>query len=323
MRLVRQDEHVVVRINGLRLRVVELLDERENKSRIAPEFRDEVRSAGRHELRRLRRTEQTAHLKRLADLVVQLLPIREHHDGGRAGKFPPDFLRKERHGITLARALRMPEDAQLPLPEPPLPIRLHRRVHPEILVIPREDLRRVSARMVEENEIFKKVEKMLRHTHAAEHRLQRHGPRHTLGEAFPLVEKFVPAPHRSHAGLLAVAEHHKGIRMEKLRHRVQIVRVIVRISVRHIHVVPFQLREEERHPVYKAHDVRPPPIQRPPHPELFHREEMIRPGMLEIEHRRAAFLRPPVGARHRHGDALPDEMIFFLIDREKRRRREI
>ena len=52
----------------------------------------QIGAAGGDELGCLGGTQQAAILKGIADLLVQLVPVGEDHDGGEAGKLPPDLL---------------------------------------------------------------------------------------------------------------------------------------------------------------------------------------------------------------------------------------
>lgn len=325
VRLIRQDEHIMIGIDRLCARLIEFLDERENIARIAMQLFQQILPAGRDELRRLGRAQQTAHFKSPADLRIQLIPVRQHHDRRRAAELPPDLLGEERHGIALAGALRMPENAQLSVAQLPFLIGLYRRIDAQILVIPCKDLGRRAAGMVEEDEIFKNIQKTGRGAHAAEHRFQcdRALVRGILREPLPLVEKFIPASQRSHAGFLPVAEDDKRIRMEEARHRIQIIRVIVRIGIPYIHVVPFQLHENQGDAVHETDDIRPSPVQRPLHPQLLHREEMIPFRMEEINQHGAPFLRGPVPAPYRNGDSVTEKSIFLLINLKERCRGQV
>ena len=135
MGLVGQNQDVVVGIDGLGLRLIEFLDQGEDEAGVAPEFVDQIVAAGRHELPGLCLPQQAAVLKGIADLLVQLLPVGEHHDGGGPGKLPPALLGQEHHGVAFAAALGVPEHPQLAVVQFPGLVGLHRLVDAQVLVV--------------------------------------------------------------------------------------------------------------------------------------------------------------------------------------------
>ena len=82
MRLVGEHHDVVVGQDGLGIGLIELLDEREDISRVAPELLRKVGSAGRAAARGGYAGQASAALERLADLFVQLVAVGQHQEGG-------------------------------------------------------------------------------------------------------------------------------------------------------------------------------------------------------------------------------------------------
>ena len=111
--LVRENKDIMVGVDGLRVRLIELLNQRENKTGVSPELADQIIAADGHKLSGFRLAQQAAVFKGLTDLLVQFLTVGEDHHGGGAGKFPPNLLGQEHHGIALSAALGVPEDTQL------------------------------------------------------------------------------------------------------------------------------------------------------------------------------------------------------------------
>ena len=109
---VRQNQNVVIRVDGRLLGQIELLNQGKHKAGVAPQLFYKVCTAGCNELRSLGFAQQTAVFKGIADLPVQLVTVGQHHNGGRACKLAPDLLRQKDHRITLARPLRVPEHTQ-------------------------------------------------------------------------------------------------------------------------------------------------------------------------------------------------------------------
>lgn len=310
----------MVGIDGLRVRTVEFVDQREDKAGIAAQFRFQIGAAGGDVLGGLRPfAQQPAVFKGVADLLVQLVPVGEDHDGGRTGKLPADLLGEEEHGIALAAALGVPEHAQLAVVQLPGRVGLDRLVDAQVLVVASKDLGGAAAGVVIEDEVFKQVEEVFFPADAAQHGLQRDAAGLLLVEALPLVEKLVLAAEGAHLGLHPVGEDQKSVIVEQMRDRVQIVRVVVGVGVLHVHRGVFEFHEYQRKAVDKADDIRPFSVILAVDFHLLHREEAVFRRILEVDHHGAALLRAPVGAADGDGDAVAQEKVFLLVDLQERR----
>ena len=204
VRLVRHDDNIVVGIDRRGVGLIEFLDQRKDEAGIPFQFLHEIVPARGDKLRCFGFSEQPAVFKRVADLLVQLVAIRQDHERRRTGKFSPNLLREEHHGITLAAALRMPEHAELPVVQLAAGIGLHRLIHAEILVVAGKDLCRAPAGVVVKNEVFQKIEEVFLPADAAQHRFQRNAAGVGLRQTLPLVEKLVFAAERADLRLRAV-----------------------------------------------------------------------------------------------------------------------
>ena len=247
----------MVWIYGLSLRLIEFLDQGKDEAGVAPELVDQIVAAGRHELSGLGLPQQAAVLKGVTDLLVQLLPVGKHHNSGRTGKFPPDFLGQEHHGVALSAALGVPEHPQLAVVQFPGFVGLHRLIDAQVLVVTGQDLGRAAAGVIEEDEIFQQIEKILLFADAPEHGLQGHAALVLLAETLPLVEELVLAAQGTHLCLQAVGEDEEGVIPEQVGDGVQVVGVVVGVGILHVHGVLFQLHKQQRDAIHKAHDVRP------------------------------------------------------------------
>ena len=125
MGLVGHDDDVVGRGDGRDAPLVELLNEGEDKAGVALELFDEVVAALGDVSGCLGGSQQTAVFEGVADLLVQLVPVGEDDEGGGAFKFAADLLGEEEHGVALAAALGVPEDAQLAVSQLALAVDLH------------------------------------------------------------------------------------------------------------------------------------------------------------------------------------------------------
>ena len=325
--LVRHEDDVVVGNNGLGVRAVEFVDQREDEAGVAAQLRLQIGAAGGDVLGGLRPlAQQPAVFKGVADLFVQLVPVGEDHNGGGPGELPADLLGEEEHGVALAAALGVPEHAQLAVIQLPGRVGLDRLVDAQVLVVARQDLGGAAAGVVIEDKVFKQVEEVFFPADAAQHGLQRHAAGFLLVEALPLMEELILTAERADLGLHPVREDQKGVVIEEVRDRVQIVRVVVGVGVLHVHRGVFQLHEQKRQAVDKAHDIRPAAVEIAVDLHLFHREEAVLRWVLEIDHQGAALLRAPVGAADGDGDAVAQEEVFvaqeevfLLVDLQERR----
>ena len=313
----------MIRADRLRVRVVELLDQGEDEAGVAPQHLDQPLSAGGHELLSFRLAQQAAGLKGAADLFVQLLPVSKHHDGGRTLKLPADLLRQEQHGIALAGALGVPEDAQFAVAELPFLPGLHGGVHAQVLVVPGQDFHRAPVGVIVEDEVFKQVEEILLPADAPQHGLQRHAALIRFLQALPLMEEFILAAQGAHLGLQAVGEHQEGVVVEQMRDGVQIIGIVVGVGVLHVHVAALQLDEQQGQAVDEAHDVRPAAVEIAVNFELLHRQKVIVPRVGKVDDHGPAGVGFPVRLLHRDGDAVPDQAILILIDLQERGRGQV
>ena len=82
VRFVTHHDDVVVGIDGLCLVVVELLDQRENERGVALQLGFQILAAAGDEFVGLDLAQHAAVLKGVADLLVQLITVSKHDDGG-------------------------------------------------------------------------------------------------------------------------------------------------------------------------------------------------------------------------------------------------
>lgn len=162
----------MIGVDGFWVCLVEFLDKGKNEAGIAVQFLYQILAAGSDELAGFGFAQQTAVFKGVTDLLVQLIPVSEDDNGGRAFELPPDLLGQEYHGIALAATLGMPEDAQLAVVQLTGLIRFDRLVNSKILVVAGKNLFRVATGMVKEDEILQQVEEVLLFADAAQHSFQ-------------------------------------------------------------------------------------------------------------------------------------------------------
>lgn len=82
MRLIRHNYDVVIGKNGLDVRLIELLDKREDETGVALELLDEIRPAGGYGCRSFGITEYATVLEGVAYLPVEFIAVGEYDKGG-------------------------------------------------------------------------------------------------------------------------------------------------------------------------------------------------------------------------------------------------
>ena len=314
MRLIGHNQNVMVGVDWLHIRLVEFLNQREDKAGIAPQLLLQICPAGCDELAGLCLAQQPAVFKGITDLGVQLVPVGQDDNGGRTGELTANLLRQKHHGVAFAAALRMPEHTQLAVVQLAGLIGFDRLIDAEILVVPGKDFCCMPTRVVKQDEVFQQIQKVFLFADAPEHGFQRHTALLLLGQTLPLVEKLIFAAQGTHLGLHAVGEDEKGIVEEQVRNSILIVGVVIGVCLLHIHGVLFQLYEQQRDAVDKADDIRAAAIQIAVDLQLLDGEEVVVVRILKINDSGALFFRFAVGLFDGDRDAVPDQEILFLVD---------
>ena len=314
MRLIGHNQNVMVGVDWLHIRLVEFLNQREDKAGIAPQLLLQICPAGRDELAGLCLAQQPAVFKGITNLGVQLVPVGQDDNGGRTGELTANLLRQEHHGVTLSAALRMPEHTQLAVVQLAGLIGFDRLIDAEILVVPGKDFCCMPTRVVKQDEVFQQIQKVFLFADAAQHGFQRHTALFLLGQTLPLVEKLIFAAQGTHLGLHAVGEDEKGVVVEQVRNGILIVGVIVGIGILHVHCVLFQLYEQQRDAVDKAHDIRAAAIQIAVDLQLLDGEEVVVVRILKINDSGALFFRFAAGLFDGDRDTVAEQEILFLVD---------
>ena len=168
--------------------------------------------------------------------------------------------------------------------------------------------------MVVKDEVFQQIEESLFLADAPQHGFQFHAACIAFFQAFPLVEKLVLAAKRAHLGFQSIGQHKEGIVKEQLRNGIEVIPIIVYVGVLHIHGGLFQLDEQQRNAIDKAHNVCPAAVQLRVDLHLFYGEEVVVFRVFEVDHRRAADFGAAIRPLDRHRDAIPQQKILFLVD---------
>lgn len=128
------------------------------------------------------------------------------------------------------------------------------------------------------------------------------------------MEELVLAAQCAHLGLQAVGEDEKGIVVEQGWDGVQVVGVVVRVGVLHVHGALLQFHKQQRNPVDESHDVRAAAVQVAVNFQFLDGQEVVVVWVLEVDDLGPLLPCFAVGALDGDGDAVPDEGVFLLID---------
>ena len=292
VRLVTDDDDVVARrVAGGRVHVpVELLDQREDVRLVLAQQPAQVLAAARPAGVAVVVDHAAAGVG-LVDLGVEIVAVGQHQEGEVAAQFPAHLAAEHHHRVALAGPLRVPEDAELPRPRPPVADRLDGAVHAQELVVAGQDLPRLAGRVVEEDEILHEVQEVARVADALQQRLHVHRAGLFLCQPLPLVEVAPPAGDRADARLLAVAEHHHRVVVEEVRHGVAVVRVVLLERRLQVAVDVLALDEQQGQAVDEADHVGPAAVEVAAHPQLAHAEEVVVGRLVEVDHAQSALRR--------------------------------
>ena len=134
------------------------------------------------------------------------------------------------------------------------------------------------------------------------------------------MEERIFAAQGAHLRFHAVGEHEESVVVEQVGDGVQVIPVVVRVGVLHVHRGSLQLYEQQRYPVHEAHDVRPAPVQVPVDLQLLHRQEIIVLRVLKVDHQCRLQVVRSVRLLPGHRNAVPDETILLLVHLQQRHR---
>ena len=267
--------------------------------------------------------QHSAVFKGIADLCVQLLPVGEHHESGRAVKFPADLLSQEQHGIALAASLGVPEHAQLAVSELALLVDLHRLVDAQILVVPGQDFGGMPAGVVKQNEILKQIHEIALVADAPQHGFQGNRTFFVLFQALPLMEKGVLAAQSTDLGFLPVGQDQESVVIKQVGDGVQIVGVIAGVGILHIHVEILQLHEQQGDAVDKSHDIRPAAVQFAVDFQFLDGQKVVVQRVIKVKYPNTPDFRLSVRLLDRNRDAIPEIAVLLLIDLDQRGRGQV
>ena len=194
------------------------------------------------------------------ELVVQVVTVGDDHDG-RAVQPLLQKVREEDHRERLARALRVPEHADLAIACHRLHGAVGRLAHREVLVVPSEYLHNALGRVVKADEVVHDVDEALLAEHAVEHRLPVgvRRSRVVAVHALPGDVAVLLGRNGAHARLGEVAHHAEGVRHEQAGDVLHVVAQLL-VGVARVGLLArraLQLKHDERHAVHEHDDVGP------------------------------------------------------------------
>ena len=177
-----------------------------------------------------------------------------------------------------------------------------------------QDLGGASAGVVKENEVLQQIQEVFLFADTPQHGLQGHAARLLFAETLPLMEKLVLAAQCAHLSLQAVGEDEKGVVVEQVGDGVQVVGVVVRVGVLHVHGVLLQFHKQQGDPVDESHDIRAAAVQVAVDFQFLDGQEVVVVRVMEVDDLGPLLLGFAVGALDGDGDPVPDEGVLLLVD---------
>ena len=314
VRFVGHHQNIVIRINRGQIFLVELLNQREDETRVALEFCDKVVPARGNELGRFYLAEHSAIFKRIANLFVQFVTVRKNDDCGRTFCTSTNLLRQEQHRVAFATPLRMPENAQLAIAKFAVFVCFECLVYTKILVVAGKNLDRISIGMIVKNEIRQQVKECFFFANSAKHRLECNRTRIGFLEAFPFVEKVILAAKRSDFCFYPIRKHQKCVVIEKLRNRRKIIRVVVVVGVLHSDIVALEFHKQKRDAINKADNIGTAAINFAVNFHLLDGEKIVVFGVRKINDKSPLDIRSSIGFLVRDRNAIANKAVLFFVD---------
>src|ERR1039457_3123897 len=189
-------------------------------------------------------------------LAVEVFAVGDDEERPVAGDLPQHLLRKEDHGETLARTLRVPEDANLSLVLLYLLYGIQSTVHAEELMVLRYQLRGLPLPLAEYREVLHEVEQPCFVAHTPDDGLQtNHALFAFIVYLLPLGEVLPPGSDAANFALRPVREDDGGVVPEELRNRALVIGEVVLVGVLKSLVGSLQFNEEHRNAIHEAQQV--------------------------------------------------------------------
>ena len=251
-------------------------------------------------------------------LLVEVLAVGDDDERPVPRHLAEHLLREEEHRHRLARALGVPEDAELaPLLRRGVPQLLHPGegvVDTEVLVVAGEQLDEPTGQVLEDDEVLDQVEQAFLGAHAPDDRLQRDRSFLALGvDLLPLREELPARRDGPHLGLRAVGEDDEAVRGEQVRDGVAVVAEVVVVGVLQVAVRRLQLDEHERDAVDEADQVGAPVVQVGVNPELRDEQEVVVLRVLPVDDGELLRQRRPIRLTDGHLDTVAHQRVDLLV----------
>ncbi len=107
-----------------------------------------------------------------------------------------------------------------------------------------DNLDKLARAIVEDDEIFKKIDKVALVAYPLQEGFHIHDARFILIKAFPFMEMFVPAGQRADFGVHSVGKNDDGVMMKEMRYSVLVIREVLFVCSANIFMDVFQFHDE-------------------------------------------------------------------------------
>ena len=128
------------------------------------------------------------------------------------------------------------------------------------------------------------------------------------------MKEFVFAAESAHFCFQSVGEDEESVVVKKVGDGVQIVAIVIEIGGFYIYITAFQLDEKQGQAIYEANNICAAAVGVAVDFQLRDSQEAIVVRLAEVNHAGSAGVCFSVCLAYRHGNAVTNEVVFFLVD---------
>jgi len=129
-----------------------------------------------------------------------------------------------------------------------------------------------------------------------------------------------PAGNGAKLRLVAITKNEQSVVMKDMRDGIGIVFEILLVAQANILADILELHKDERQAIDKAHNIRTPPVEVAPNPELPHTEKMVVQQLIKIENPQPMFQSLPFLILKGNQHPVAEECVLLTIRRQQRLR---
>ena len=128
------------------------------------------------------------------------------------------------------------------------------------------------------------------------------------------MEELVLAAQSTHFGFQPIGKNQKGVVIEQMGYRIQIICIVIGVGILDIHVGIFQLNKKQRNTIDKTYNISSAAVEIPMNFQFPNSQKVVLIWVQEVNHLRTLFLRSASRTFDGERNSIPDKAIFFLVD---------